>query len=58
MFYIDYKTAVYIFDTGIQPHFKSKLELESNLGEIWPVNCKFICCSIPTNFYRYSSSTF
>jgi len=25
-----------------QPYSKSKLELESNLGEILPANCKFI----------------
>jgi len=27
---------------------KSKLELKSNSSEILPVNCKFICNSIPT----------
>jgi len=32
----------------IQPYSKSKLELESNLGEILPVNCKFIRCSTST----------
>jgi len=25
------------------PYNKSKLELKSNLSEILPVNCKFIC---------------
>jgi len=29
----------------LQPYSRSKLDLESNLGEILPVNCKFICCS-------------
>jgi len=28
------------------PYFNSKLELKSNLNEIFPVNCKFICCYI------------
>jgi len=30
----------------LRPYSKSKLELESNLSEILPVNCKFIHCSI------------
>jgi len=29
----------------LQPYSQGKLELESNLGEILPVNCKFIRCS-------------
>jgi len=29
---------------ALQPYFKSKLELKSNLSEILPVNCKFIRC--------------
>jgi len=32
----------------LQPYSKSKLELESNLGEILPVYCKFIRCSFST----------
>jgi len=28
-----------------RPYSKSKLELESNLSEIFSVNCKFIGCS-------------
>jgi len=31
----------------LQPYSKSKLELESNLSEILPVNCKLIYDSIP-----------
>jgi len=33
---------------AMQPYFESKLELESNLDEILPVNCKFIHCSTST----------
>jgi len=31
-----------------EPYSKSKLELEFNLSEISPVNCKFIRCITPT----------
>jgi len=31
-----------------QLYSKSKLELEFNLSEILPVNCKFVRCSTPT----------
>jgi len=34
--------------THLQPYSKSKLELEFNLDEILPVNCKFIPYSITT----------
>jgi len=32
----------------VVPYFKSKLELKSNLNEILPVHCKFICDTAPT----------
>jgi len=38
-----------------QPYSESKLELESNLGKILPVNCKFIRCS--TSTYPNKSQT-
>jgi len=28
------------------PYYKSKLELNSNSSEIWPVNCRCICVHI------------
>jgi len=35
-----------IWDQG--PYYKSELELKLNSSEILPVNCKFICDSLPT----------
>jgi len=37
-------TAVFVI---LQPYSNSKVELESNLSEILPVNCKFIHDSSP-----------
>jgi len=31
-----------------EPYYKSKLEMKAKSSEILPVNCKFICDSIPT----------
>jgi len=44
---VDYfiKLTIVCSNVDPQPYSKSKLELESNLGEILPVNCKFISCS-------------
>jgi len=39
--------ALFIELTHLQPYSKSQLELESNLSEILPVNCNFICCFTP-----------
>jgi len=46
--YFKYKDKNKWFHDDLQPYSKSKLELEANLGEILPVNCKFICCSTST----------
>jgi len=46
--YIDDKLSWKIhITTGSGPNYKSKLELKSK-SEILPVNCRFICNSIPT----------
>jgi len=39
------------------PYSKSKLELESNLSQILPVNCNFIRCSTLSYLEKSNSST-
>jgi len=38
--------ASFKIDKRLRPFYKSKLELKSNLSEIFPVNCKFISIHI------------